>query len=82
MKVSKSPGAGAPEGQNLYFLKFVPGILIQTCCLSTSHILESALTETMSKGWWGGLQFPVTIFHCYTSVPTSKVAGIDDVVSI
>ena len=31
---------------------------------------ESALTDTMSKEWWGGLQFPVTIFHFYTLIPS------------
>ena len=41
-----------PESQILYLLKLVPRILVQTSC-----ILKSALTETTSKGWWGGLQF-------------------------
>ena len=48
-----------PGGQSLYFFKLVPSILIQTHCSSTSYILVRVRTyRTMSKEWWGGLQFP------------------------
>ena len=39
LKVNKSPIAGNPEGQSLYFFKLVPRILIQTWCLPASYIL-------------------------------------------
>ena len=61
LKVSKFPGAGMLEGQNLYLLNLVPRILLQTCCSSLSHITESALTEIMSKEWWS----TDIIFRCY-----------------
>ena len=53
-------------GVHYTWQKGIPGILIQTCCSSTCSVLESALMETMSEEWWGGVQFPtVTISHCY-----------------
>ena len=58
MKVDKSPRAEMLEGWDLYLLKLFPRICIQTCYSSIRHILESALTETISKEWLGGLQFP------------------------
>ena len=56
-----------PEGWSPYGLKPVPGILIQTCCLSTSYVLiRVSITDTVSKEWWEGLQFPtIMILHCY-----------------
>ena len=59
LEVSKFPRAGLPEGWGLHHLNLVPRILIQTHCSSTSCILESALTETMSEEWWGGLHLSI-----------------------
>ena len=66
LKASESPRTGMPEGQSLYLLKLVPRILIQTCCSCTSYLLESALTETMSKEWWVGYNFPPLEFSTVT----------------
>ena len=77
LKVSKPPGAGMLEGWSLSILKPVPRIPTKTCCSSTSHILEFALTETMSREWWGGLQFPtVRIFCCYRSIVVQISKGL------
>ena len=54
-------------------LKLVPRILIRACS-SISHISESALTETVSKEWWGGLQFPTVTFISNLFSVTEKVA--------
>ena len=39
-------------------------------CIYKLHISQgSALIETMTKEWWGGLQFPtITIFHRYSTM--------------
>ena len=44
LKVSKSPGAGMPEGWHLCLLKLVPRILTQTCCSSASCTLVRVRT--------------------------------------
>ena len=66
LKVSKSSGAGMPEGWSLCFSKLLPRILIQTRCSSTSYILVRARTYRHKVkrmvGW-------VTIPHCYSFPP-------------
>ena len=62
MKVGKFPGAGKPDGRSLYLLELFSRILIQTCCPSTSYILDSALTRTVLVEWQGGCQLPTVKF--------------------
>ena len=50
LKVSKSPGAGMPEGQSRYLLKLVSRILIETCHSSYKlHISQSLHLEKQCR---------------------------------
>ena len=73
VKVSKAPRAGIPEGWNLYLLKLVPRIPIQTCWLSTRYILVRVCTYRINcqkKGGWVTIpcyNFPLLQFHLFLS---------------
>ena len=47
------------------------------------HISQSALTETTSKEWWGGLQLDtVTIPYCYTAKVGTHYSGSETLASL
>ena len=55
----------------VYILKLVSRILTQTYSSSTSwHICQSEhlQRQCQKNEWWGGLQFPVKIYHCYMRI--------------
>ena len=58
MEVGTSPGAGALQGRSLCLPTSVPRILKHDVHLQATRSSESALTETVSKEWWGGSPFP------------------------
>lgn len=76
LKVSKSLGTWMTEG-DLYFLKLVPKILIQTCCSSTSYILVTVSiyrnNVKIMVGW-------VTLPYYYITT-SERAKGRDDVIS-
>ena len=66
LNISKSLGTGMLEGQGLYLLNPGPyDSYTNTLFISKLHIRVSTYRNTVKK-WWSGLQFPVTVFHCYT----------------
>ena len=65
LTLSKSPGAGRPEGWSSCLLKLVFGLLYKhVVYLQAARRSESALTETMSEEWWVVTTLRRCSFHC------------------
>ena len=78
LKVSRSPRAGRPEGQNLYLWKLFPRILIQTCCFSASYesVRVSAYRNNVKRmvGWATIPHYSNSLLWQFSTVTVPPVA--------